>query len=615
MATSDVMKQAVFDARIVQLPPRYAVEKGALSVASAPFNAISATSSQHSYQVNVPSQNVFVDRAIDWSSTVFLKMGINAGVANGVPVLTFGSNCALSAFPLHELTQTMTATINDTSVVINTDTVLHEVLRLTDYKKNRLVRHCPTMLDRYAFYNDANNAINSPLSSYFEAVSSDEVPNGAWYNIQFTDSNGAVLVGNTTYADTLFGGANIPVTGGIPQTDARVGGNYSVFIRFFSSEKLVLSPFIFADSCEYEVGLFGVNNIQMVFNMKSNPSRVLRIENSGTNARTVVVGQPISYNEVSSGGAFQNSKISIQFLTPSLDLPLPQKSVVPFSEFPRYITTGQSALAGAGEPTRQIQSQTIVLPQIPDMFLIYCKPSTYVDALAPATPNTADYYFPITQISLNFDNFAGLMSSMTPEQLYQMSAHNGLEMDWAEWVGQARRSDTGGLVQTVGGFLVIRPGIDFGLQAGQASSLIGNYTLQFQCSISNAFGSTASPVLFVIAVNSGFFETLAGSSRIIKGVLSEADIISAEPVLEMSRDGLKRIVGNGFFSNLGSFLSKAVDIYTKTKPIVSGIKGMLPEGTVKNVLGKVGYGMAGAGMAGAGPMAGAGKKSLSARLM
>jgi hypothetical protein len=62
-------------------------------------------------------------------------------------------------------------------------------------------------------------------------------------------------------------------------------------------------------------------------------------------------------------------------------------------------------------------------------------------------------------------------------------------------------------------------------------------------------------------------------------------------------------------------LSKAVDIYTKTKPVVSAIKGALPEGTVKNVLGKVGYGMAGAAMPAGAGMAGAARKSLSARLM
>jgi hypothetical protein len=148
-------------------------------------------------------------------------------------------------------------------------------------------------------------------------------------------------------------------------------------------------------------------------------------------------------------------------------------------------------------------------------------------------------------------------------------------------------------------------------------SCIGNFTLQFQCTIqkrSELFNGMA-PVLFVIAVNSGFFESLSGSSRIIKGVLSEADIISAEPVFEMTRDGLNRIVGNGFFGKLGSMLSKAVDIYTKTKPAISGLKGALPDGKMKDLLNKVGYGMAGAGMAGAAMPAGAGKKSLSSRLM
>jgi hypothetical protein len=207
-----------------------------------------------------------------------------------------------------------------------------------------------------------------------------------------------------------------------------------------------------------------------------------------------------------------------------------------------------------------------------------------------------------------------------------MAAHNGLSMDYNQWRGLAypgslSASATGSRVQTVGGFLIIRPGQDFGLQSGQAPSLIGNFTLQFNCTVQRLSdaNSTMAPVLFVIAVNSGFFETLAGSSRIIKGVLSEADIISAEPVFEMTRDGLKRIVGNGFFSKLGSMLSKAVDIYTKTKPAVSAVKGMLPEGKIKDVLGKVGYGMAGAGMLnishGAAMPAGAGKKSLSARLM
>ena len=49
--SADIEKLAVFDDRIVQTRPKYAVEKGALSLTNAPFNAISATASQHTYNI------------------------------------------------------------------------------------------------------------------------------------------------------------------------------------------------------------------------------------------------------------------------------------------------------------------------------------------------------------------------------------------------------------------------------------------------------------------------------------------------------------------------------------------------------------------------------------
>lgn len=603
MATADILKQAVFDGRIVQPQARYAVDKGALSLTNAPFNAISASSSQFTFNVNVPSQNVFLDRAIDWSATTLLALSVqvNSAVSPYVldqPVLSFGKDCALTAFPLNSLTATMTATINDTSVVINTDTVLKEVLRLTDYKKNRLVRTCPTMLDKYASYNDAYLAVNSPLASYLDATESAEVPNGAWWNIQFCDSQGALLVGNGTY--TVAAQAYKYVAG-VPVRDTAVyaaDATYPLFVQFFSTEKLVLAPFIFADSKEYDTGLFGINNIQIVMNLKSGDGvgRVIRYTTG--NGRTIASCALSNY--AVSGSPFQNAQLNCQFLTPSLDIPLPSKSSIPYLEFPRYISNNYAEMIPNEVAT--LQSQTIVLPQIPDMLIIYCKPRLYADA------SEADFYLPITRINVNFDNFSGLLSSHTTEELYKMSVHNGLEMDFNEWRGRARSGRTGRNIQTVGGFLVLKPGQDITLQAGQAAGLIGNYTLQFQATVENTSAANRTPVLYVITVNSGFFETLAGSSRIVKGVLSEADIISAEPVMEMSRDSLERMVGGGFFDKIGSFLSKGIDIYNKSKPLVSGIKSVLPDsgilGKVKSGLDTVGYGQAGAG-----------RKSLSARLM
>ena len=633
MATADISKQSVFDQRIVQHPARFAVDKGSLSLTNAPYQAIAASSSQMTFNVNVPSQNVFVDRAIDWEAEVGVQFtcsiagGATAGPTGpnpyvaGQPILAPGENIAPAAFPLHECVATMTATINDTSVVINTDSVLKEVLRLTDYKENRVSRTCPTMLDRYAVNADAANAVNDPLGSYTDTVTVDNAPNGA-FPFDFCDPNTGIPLGAGP-ASYTFNGVTVNFINGIPVRTAQgaatddVGVAYPLMVRIRSTEKLVLSPFIFANACEWETGLFGINNIQLVFNFKSTPSRVFRI--SGTSGRS------IANQAYATGGAgapwYGQTRVNVQYLTPSLDIPLPAKSIVPYMEFPRYVQryTGNTDFP-IGE-AKTISSQTIVLPQIPDMLIIYAKP----DDLGA---QFGDYYFPPENISLNFDNFAGLLSSHTQAQLYSMAVHNGLEMNVEQFNGVAlsggRAASTPPLaprIQTVGGFLVLKPGQDFALQSGQAPSLIGNFSLQFNLRVKNT-SAVANPNinLFVIAVNSGFFETLAGSSRIIKGVLSEADIISAEPIAEMSRDGLRRVVGAGFFSSLGSILSKAKDIYSATKPAVSAIKGMLPEGKIKSLLGNVGYGHAGAGMAGAAMhsgmgMAGAGKKSLSARLM
>jgi hypothetical protein len=254
------------------------------------------------------------------------------------------------------------------------------------------------------------------------------------------------------------------------------------------------------------------------------------------------------------------------------------------------------------------------------MLIIYAKPRVYADT------TVADFYLPITRISINWDNFSGLLNAHTTEQLYQMCVHTGLNMDFNEWRGYARSDKAGGaLIQTVGGFLVLKLGQDITLQSGSAAGLIGNYSTQFEVTVQNTSYAAVDPILYVIAVNSGFVETMAGSSRLLKAILSESDILSAPPVEGLTRDSLQRITGAGFFSNLSSMLSKAlpyvskgVELYKASKPLGQALKGALPEGKMKDIMGAVGYGMpSGAGMAGAAMPSGAGKKmkGLSARLM
>jgi hypothetical protein len=457
----------------------------------------------------------------------------------------------------------------------------------------------------------------------------------------------------------------------VPQTTA------VLYWSFASVELLTLSPFVFANDQEHDTGLFGINNIQLIMNFKSGNalSRILKTQYSAGSATSVnpfgvpittgdagtrpqIVANSIQFN-ATSASQWVNPVLNCQFLTPSLDVPLPPKSVVPYMEFPRYITQSQNGSLnpnGQNGYIGQLQSQTITLPQIPDLLLVYVKATQVSGSPDPQDPSYGDAYLPLASVlntngtvksplSINFDNFSGLLSSHTTEELYQMSVENGLDMDYPTWSGLPL-SQTGGdgasltgagsvpvgsagagtavLAQyppvkqgqarpSVGGFLVLKPSKDITLQSGQAPSLVGNFTLQFNLTVVNTYPFAVQPVLYVITANSGFFESIRGSSRIIKGVLSEQDIISAPVSSAQTHEGLKRLVGGKLsFGSLANVFNKAKEIYEKTKPAVSAVKGMLPEdgmmGKVKGAMGAVGYGT-GAGT-------GAGRKmNLSQRLM
>ena len=596
----EVEKISVFDDRIIQPQPTYAVEKGALALTNVPFQAITNTTTQLTFNVIVPSENVFVDRAVDVSATIkgSCVVALN-GLAAGVPLFPIGS-VAPAPFPLQQICTSVQATINDATVVINTVDVLPQVLRFVDYKAHRLQRTCPTALDNYASYSDSINgtsiATNSPLGAYNNARNADEVGNGAYPGFSWLSAlDGSPVVADIAGTDS----ATAPVAGYrngwpcSPGTTVTTSGGATLFWQIFTTEKLVLSPFIFGDAYEYDTGLFGVQNIQLVMNINPNGVRILR---HAYDARTSTATSPFLSQTVTS---FVSPRLQVQFLTPSLDVSLPAKSVIPYTEFPRYITTlgetlsavtrytstggtgggtaNPALLAGAfsSPSVTTVQTNTITLPLIPDLLMVYVRPASYTRNPTTGAANSgsatttlltsnssaiANYTIPIQGLSINFDNFAGLLSSHTQEQLYKMSVANGLEMDYATWTGFAQtglyqagtavttNTNFPSWIPTVGPILVLKPGRDIPLQAGQAPGLVGNFSLQMSLRIyNNSLVSYAANELqiYVVTVNSGFFETIKGSSRLIKGLLTEQDIISAPEADAMTSGQVARLVGSG----------------------------------------------------------------------
>ena len=644
----EVEKVSVFDDRIIQPQPVYAVEKGALALTNVPFSAITNTTTQLTFNIIVPSENVFVDRAVDLSVTIRGTCQTQLGTQiAGTPIFPPGT-IAPAPFPLQQIATSIQATINDATVVINTVDVLPQVLRLTDYKAHRLQRTCPTALDNYASYSDtvamvapalafssgvfaaptsagsptvdlstASSVVttpliatNSPLGVYNNARNSDELGNGSFPGFSWLGSAANATSTFSGPADDSVGtnSATAPVAsfvngwpvvrGPLASTEAN---STFLYWQIVTTEKLVLSPFIFGDAYEYDTGLFGVQNIQLVLNINPNNTRILRhaplaraVGADATAVTSSTLPSPIYNVNVTS---FVNPRVQVQFLTPSLDVSLPAKSVIPYTEFPRYITTlgdtlagltayatgapGKLAAAYASPSVTTVQTNTITLPLIPDLLMVYVRPANYnknpatgnnysgfVKSTTTATSSggdqrcvAANYTLPIQGISVNFDNFAGLLSSHTQEQLYKMSVANGIEMDYPTFCGftetglyqgggavSAGTSNASVWVPSVGPILLLKPGRDIPLQAGQAPGLVGNFSLQMSLRIYNnsLISYSANELqIYVVTINSGFFETIKGSSRLIKGLLTEQDIISAPEADAMTSGQVSRLVGSG----------------------------------------------------------------------
>jgi hypothetical protein len=565
---AEIEKFSVFDPRIIQTRPKYSVDKGALSVSNVSFQAQTADSSSCQFNVQVPSENVFVDRAVEWGGvqTATVVLSVTPGTAAGgeVPAGTsLQGLVAPAAFPLHQAVSQMSATINDATVTVNTQDVLPQVLRLADVRDARRQRTCPTMLDRYAKYPDSRVVSNSPLLTWAETTESDSVPNGGFNGFYYSSTpNGNTPVDVTNPAQVVAGTGVTFVYGQPTLTLAIASGAAAVPVTLYvvwnSVEKLLLPPFIFSDQHEMSTGLFGVQNFQVQMNLVSSPARALRVSTATTLPMSLVAAPfsaldrygSVALTSVNWGSGFfagmwvSKPTLSVQFLTPSLDVPLPPKSIVPYMEFPRYIAVPAMTVPASTSLTAtgfDLQSQTITLPNIPDLLLIFVKPPAYADS------TNGDWSLPITNISMNFDNFSGLMSTITQEQLFEMSQRNGVDMDWSEWSGYGSlplsggSAAQGGVRGLVGGPLVLKPGVDFPLSTGQASGLVGNFTLQFNLKVQNFTGASQTPNIYTIPISSGFFETIKGSSRIIKGVLTEQDILSA-PAQAPSTE-LKRPVG------------------------------------------------------------------------
>lgn len=611
---SDFRCVLIEDARIADITSTegFGVLSGASQSTFQQFQAVSASNSSIVFNVQIPSENIVIDRHLMIRSE--LKFELNLSTAPGVVganVFQYGLTDSLQAFPLNSLFTTTQATINNVSVSTNLQDVLPMIMRMNSTESlSRYNSMTPAYPDcAFGEYKNAPGTNANPLASYNNmGYDTDLVPRGA-FHLDVCQINRYV---GAVYQD------NSNISTGV------AGESWKVFIKVTLTEPfLALSPFLNSLPNE-NAGLVGVNNMSMVLNVDATCKRLFSTSNNAVNGTgnglegyidSISLGwadAPANPPLPADANGFTDCKLLFNFLSlqPEQYAKISTKNVVGYVDVPRYLTTFNNAGSIAPGGSSTINSQSIQLNQVPDLILI--------SARVPMSSQNWNYtssFLPITKISVNFNNASGLLSTATQQDLYKISFANGSSQSWAEFRGKADFNQPTGpnpgtitTVPTTGSLLVLSPVYNFSLPSYLSASSLGQYQFQFQLTVENDYDFAVTPEICIITVNSGIFATQQGTSQIFSGILTKEQVLRTKeqnPQSALTSVEYQRMIG-GQFGNLGmgSVLS-----------MLKGLSGMLPS-QIKDMMKQAGMGGAmSAGAMSAGAMSGgaisAGQKSKS----
>ena len=398
----------------------------------------------------------------------------------------------------------------------------------------------------------------------------------------------------------------------------------TVYATFRVTEPLLLSPFVFGHP-DGKQGFYGIQTMNFQMNIAANASRAWRaasfLGQDGTNP----------FTKSATIESFENSQLLFQFLTPHASDLLEPRNVVPYYELPIYRTSNFSSIPSIGFGKQQadgtytggnalatvtLSSSNIQLNCVPDKLIICVR--RQVNTL---TCCDTDSYLTINKISINWNNQAGILSSMSPEMLYRSSILSGLSnLTWDEFSGQvvsigngannesqpltpfagegakgAGANTTSGmkLIPTTGSILVLNFAEVIQLtEEYYAPGSLGSFNLQLSLNCTNNHEyewNGANIEMIIMPMLSGVFVNEKGTSSTFISLLTKEDVIQASQQEPYTNFEMRRLIGGNFLNSLKS----AAGWITSKLPMVKNVLNNIPHAyaqTGAKVLDALGYG-------------------------
>lgn len=519
----------------------FGVASGASSKTLQAFPCNSPSNSSITFSVQIPSESIVTGRDVllQVPLTFSVLCGSQAVLANQVPVgqpaFKYGVDSSLAPFPMASLISTINCQINNTSVSMNLQDIFPQLLQMNS--REHLAYYngmTPSLPDGdYGVYSQALGAGNNPMAGFANGGYDNKVRGRGGFPVKLTVQH---------YIAGVFTDASLISTA--------VTDTWRITVQTIVTEPIFLSPFTWADPVHNAQGFLGINNMAFTLNIDSSMKRLFSSSSAYiTGLETGTTSLVLGANAL----LFQAGQIglTVQCNTPTLlfkflstqpsDL-VKTKNVLPFTDFPRFLTTASGVVAPSASGT--IITQSLQLNQMPSkIMLVVRKPMATQSWSDPAT------FLAIRSISVNLNNASGLLASASQNDLWRLSAKNGSNQTWDQFCGCATQvaptyAGTGILdVATGGSLLVLDCAMDLSLPDYISDGSLGNYNLSVTVNFVNQSLQAFAPEVCLVCVNNGILTTVQGVSSTYTGILTKELVLSAKGMQALTSGDDQRLIG------------------------------------------------------------------------
>lgn len=570
---------------------------GASSSTWQSFDATSKSSSTLEFNILVPGQNAYWNRQVMIETSAVYTCDIianqiiafSAGV--GGAKFRIGRDVSPCGFPLNSLLQTVTTSINGSTITTQQSQIMPLVRRLiASNDKSRKSLPCPSGVNQFADNADAGVSEGNEILSV-QRSSDRASSNGSFRTMEFGTLDGANF---TPY----------PAVGATDPSWALSGINQAV--RITTREPLLASPFIITNDEPAFTNVQAANIRCTLLNPNDPNVRLLRTNRAfgfgqqqvvatiddttafATGTTNAIPSCGITNLKFATSQPFTVARVWCNFLSPSPDQLVPASTIYPYIQFDPLQSAQPAAapllLTTAGNyrddvnytPNITAISQTVILNTCPDMIAVYAilgepvgLPDVVLNLWNPATfSGREDLFASIDNLSIMWNNQPAILATARTQDLWRMSYDNGLRVPFDVYSGAKLgvKSPTvdqtnallhtaaapDGLYPTTGAPLLLAINKDFPTEPGTAPGVAGvfslsvtamchyydNGTVQNGSTVTAATGAysggapitTSRPLtLFVVPIRSQYLQLNAGGTSSIVSAISSGEAMLDAP--------------------------------------------------------------------------------------